>query len=463
MEVVETADSRNLIQHNKVQIKTQISYGTGQVAGQILRDIPSLLLLFYMTNVLGIAAAIAGIAIFLPKICVGVASDLAVGTIADRLRHKVPLYNWLLFCVGAAPVAMLLIFHVPAANQTIQLIYIVLAVSIYMLVFASFSVPYLAIASSLAHNSQTRTVLMAWRLGFSAIGLLIAGGLAPALIAKWGGGIQAYSSLAILLATICSATIFVSYLGARKSLISSQSDSNQSAIIRVSVSAMLNAVKVPEFSILLGVSILQLAGAGMSYATMLYFLKDVMALNDPFTTIGFIVFATTMGIIVAQPIWVALSKRVGKKNGYVIASLVHAVILAAWALGGASFGLNFILICAFFAGVGNSGWMMLGASILVDIAGKGNAGLFSSVWIAADKIGIALGGTLLAGLVLSGFGFDSLKAMSGLVQSSNARLGIMAAFGLIPASCFALGGILFHVFGEVKPPNPQNQPAPEQI
>jgi len=48
---------------NSVRIGTQVSYGTGQIADQIFRDIPSLLLLFFMTNVLGISPAIAGTAI----------------------------------------------------------------------------------------------------------------------------------------------------------------------------------------------------------------------------------------------------------------------------------------------------------------------------------------------------------------------------------------------------------------
>lgn len=38
------------------------------VASQLFRDAPSLLLLFYPTNVMGIAPAIAGMAIFVPEV-----------------------------------------------------------------------------------------------------------------------------------------------------------------------------------------------------------------------------------------------------------------------------------------------------------------------------------------------------------------------------------------------------------
>ena len=33
----------------------QVGYGFGQIAGQVFRDVPSLLLLFFMTTVLGIS------------------------------------------------------------------------------------------------------------------------------------------------------------------------------------------------------------------------------------------------------------------------------------------------------------------------------------------------------------------------------------------------------------------------
>lgn len=54
-----------------LSLPTQIAYGVGQIAGQVFRDVPSLLLLFFMTSVLGVSPALAGSAIFLPKLIGG--------------------------------------------------------------------------------------------------------------------------------------------------------------------------------------------------------------------------------------------------------------------------------------------------------------------------------------------------------------------------------------------------------
>ena len=185
----------------------------------------------------------------------------------------------------------------------------------------------------------------------------------------------------------------------------------------------------------------------MTYAAMLYFLTYAMKLPDPLTAIGGIIFATTIGIVIAQPFWVKLSKRIGKKKVYIIGTIIHALALSAWALTAETFGMTGALIFSVLIGIGNSGWVMLGFSMVTDVAEKGKAGLFSSVWIAADKIGFALGGTLLIGLLLSGFGFDSQKAVAGIAQSETAINGLKAAFALVPAMLYILGALLYSKWG----------------
>ena len=226
---------------NSVRIGTQVAYGTGQIAGQTFRDIPSLLLLFFMTNVLGISPAIAGTAIFAPKFLAGAISDIAVDVYLDRWRQKIPLYWWLLFGAITTPIAMILLFNVPALQGSLQVGYIVAIVTLYMFVFASFSVPYLAIASALSSNPLQRTVLMAWRLVFTAIGILIAGGLAPAFVAQLGGGERAYSLMALLLAAFCFVSLMIAFFGARKA-IKANPETTDAIETNLSAGQMLSAV-----------------------------------------------------------------------------------------------------------------------------------------------------------------------------------------------------------------------------
>ncbi len=432
-------------------ITTQVTYGVGQVAGQILRDVPSLLLLFFMTNVLGVPAAVAGTVIFVPKLFVAASADLIVGVIADRLKARIPLYWWLLSGAVLAPIAMLLLFNVPTASQGFQLGYIAVVLSLYMVVFASFSVPYLAIASALSNDPHQRTVLMAWRIAFTAIGILVAGGLAPVLVAQWGADRGAYSLLSLILAAICCVSLLIAFVGARRALSSVSGETLEAVDTAVDLRAMAKAVTLPRFAVLLGANLIQLIGSGMTYAAMIYFLSYGMGILDPLKALGIITVLLTAGIILAQPIWVKLAKRTSKKTVYITGSILHALVIGTWGLTAGTIGLQGAFVFAFLTGVANSGWAMLGFSMVADIAGEGRSGLFSSIWIAADKIGFALGGTFLIGLVLSGFGFDSAKAVAGLAQSESARLGTVFGFALIPAFLYLLGGIIMYFFWKDAP------------
>ena len=186
----------------------QALFGVGQIAGQIFRDTPSLLLLFFMTNTLGINPAVAGTAIFVPKFIWGAICDLTVGTVSDRLSHRVPRRSWLLVGAVFAPLAMILLFHVPAGTPDQNAVYVALVFSLYMLVFALFSVPYLTIGTALSSDEHGRTAVMTWRLVFTAVGILLASSLGPVLLQRWGGGRAAYQQLSILLSA--GVVLFVS-------------------------------------------------------------------------------------------------------------------------------------------------------------------------------------------------------------------------------------------------------------
>lgn len=431
-----------------LDLGAQAGYGVGQIAGQVFRDVPSLLLLFFMTSVLGIEAAVAGAAIFVPKLVWGVLCDVAVGVLSDRWKEKMQRRWWLVIGAIGTPIALLLLFHVPDGSTSMRVAYMAGAFSLYMAVFASFSVPYLAIAGELSSDPQQRTVLMAWRLVFTSFGVLVSGALAPMLVQANGGGQPGYEAMAVVLAIICPVALILSFFGIGRAMKQSSVVADSAPRARRSMGNAIKTLAVPRFSILFGINMLQLAGQGMAYAAMLYFLTYNMGRMDALQQTGMIVMTMCAGIILAQPMWVKLAARMGKRPVYCIAALLHLAMYVIWAFVPQA-PLWVIYTLAFCAAVGNSGWAMLGFSMLADVAGEDehHAGLYSAAWVAADKIGFALGGTLLIGLVLSGFGFDSARAVAGLPQSESALLGVMLAFALLPAAMNLLAVGIFAKWG----------------
>lgn len=432
----------------RLPLLVHAGYGAGQIAGQVFRDAPSLLLLFFMTNALGVEPALAGAAIFFPKLFWGLISDLTVGLVSDRWKAVVPRRIWLLAGALLAPAALILLFHVPEGTPSAKAVYVAVAFSVYMVVFGAFSVPYLAIGTELSNDPKERTVVMAWRMGFSAIGLLVGSALAPVLVQTWGGGRPAYSQMSLVLAAVCSVSLLIAFLAAPRPVVQA---AGQPAM---RLKAILSALVDPTFRPLLGAYVLQLIGSGLGYAAMVYFLSYNMGRKDALTQIGMIVLVMSAVVIAAQPLWIKLSAAFGRKRVYIAAALGHAVVQAAWGvMAGAPLGAIYGVVVLF--ALFNSGWSLMGYSLLSDVIakdeterGESRAGVFSALWTGADKIGFALGGTLLTGLVLSAFGFSSALAVTGAAQPGSALVGVAMAFSFLPAAFNLAAAALYARFGK---------------
>lgn len=427
-------------------LSAQAAYGAGQIAGQVFRDVPSLLLLFFMTSVLGISPALAGSAIFIPKLVGGIVFDVSVGLVSDRVQGRFARRHWLLIGALAAPAAMIALFHVPPGSESAMAAHVAIAFGLYMAVFACLSVPYLAIAGDLLLSPHQRTVLMAWRLGFTAIGVLVAGAVAPGYAAAAGGGQAGYAAMAKLLAVICAVSLVIGWWGAGR--VAKRVGTRPAAQEGITLQAALTALADPRFSVLAVVSLLQLVAAGMAYAGLLYFITYNLGITDALSRVGPVVLLSCLGIIIAQPFWVKVAARFGKRRAYVAAALIHGAAHLGWAAATWG-GLPFLYGFALLLGIGNSGWAMLGFSMVGDIAGEGKAGLYSAVYIALDKIAFALGGALIIGLILSAYGFDAAAAARGGPQPASALTGILIAFALAPAVCNAIAAAVFAKWGRV--------------
>ncbi len=457
-----------------LSLSTQVAYGAGQIAGQVFRDVPSLLLLFFMTSVLGVSPALAGSAIFLPKLIGGVVFDVSVGVVSDRLAARFARRHWLLIGAIAAPAAMIALFHVPVGSETAIATYVAIAFALYMAAFASFSVPYLALAGDLQLTAHQRTVLMAWRLAFTALGVLVSGAIAPAYAASSGGGQAGYEAMALMLAGLSFVSLLIGWWGAgRAEKTIGVRPAPQEAL---TLSAAATALADPRFSVLALVNLLQLVAAGMAYAGLMYFITYNLGMADALSRVGPVVLISCAGILFAQPVWVRVADRIGKKRAYVIAALIHATAHLGWAAASWG-GLPVLYGFALLLGIGNSGWAMLGFAMVGDLAsgegasgdgasgdgasgggasedeasngGGGKAGLYSAVYIALDKIAFALGGALIIGLILSAFGFDAAAAARGGPQPQSALTGILIAFALAPAACNILAAAIFARWGRV--------------
>lgn len=427
-----------------IPVGRKAAFTGAHVAGQLFRDTPSMLLLFYLTSVVGMGPALAGMAVFIPKAILGSISDLLVGVGSDRMASRFPRRNWLLVGAIAAPVAFGAIFAVPQATPLLQAAYVIASMTLYMIVFSAISVPYLAQYSEVSDNAAERSDLMAWRHGWIGIGLLAGSSFAPWLIHHLGAGRSAYINTGLVLSAIAGVALCSGYFASRHMPIRRAASTAANAL-RWRVLADVFAER--RFNLLLGVFATHQIAAGMTNATIVFFLTYNMKLEAAIAQLGVLVLLAGLAVIAASPMWIYLSRRFGNRRCYQGAVVAQALLMAAWASCDTTTPVWHTYLISVGIGLANSGWGIMLLAFFSDVLadrnteGKELGGAMSAVWTLAEKFGLALGGALLAGGILSLFGFAAHRATSG-----SALTGIALTFGFLPAALHLLASAVLWRF-----------------
>src|SRR6478752_9721171 len=190
-------------------------YGLGSVATGTFGTVPGLMLLPYLTDTLGITAAVAAGIVFLPKAWDVVLNPIA-GRISDRStdvrgpRRPFLLRGGLLLAFFFA-----LLFAAPdLGSQVIDALWVLVFFVACATAYAFFQVPYVAMPAEITDSYDERTRLMSWRVAILAFTIMLAGATAP-LIRDAVGGRAGYRVMGVVMALIIVAGVVGSYVGTR--------------------------------------------------------------------------------------------------------------------------------------------------------------------------------------------------------------------------------------------------------
>jgi Na+/melibiose symporter-like transporter len=165
-----------------------------------------------------------------------------------------------------------------------------------------------------------------------------------------------------------------------------------------------------------------------------YLASDVLD-KDGAATLLFICFVGPA--LVLTPAWSALGTRLGKKRGYLYASLILAAgALLATTAQVAPVGVVYLAVV--LVGVGYAGCQVFPLAMLPDAAavdarrtGSNRAGVYTGVWTAGETLGLALGPGVFA-VVLAVGGYRS-STDGDIAQPDSAVTAITLGFSLLPA------------------------------
>lgn len=163
----------------KLQLTTKLAYGTGDLGPAITANILVFYLLFFLTNVAGLPAGLAGFVLMIGKIADAI-NDPFIGILSDRTQSKwgrrLP---WMI--LGAIPFGLIYFLQwlVPhfSDNRSINnwglfAYYVVIGI-VFNIAYTMINLPYQALTPELTLDYQERTSLNSFRFAFSIGGSIL--------------------------------------------------------------------------------------------------------------------------------------------------------------------------------------------------------------------------------------------------------------------------------------------------
>jgi len=424
-------------------VRLRFGYASGALVTGAFTTLPGLLLLPYLTDTLGVGAALAGLVVLVPKAWAVLLTPLA-GRAGDRThaargsRRRHILTGGLGAAAGFA--AMLAGVTDGAAGAAWTGLGFLLTAT----AFAFFQAAYAALPADLADSPRERTRLVGGRVAGIAVAALTIGSAGPAIADADGGSLAGHRWAGLFGAAVMAAGALAVAFGpahTRPAHTRPAAPPAPPAPPRTADGAhparrLALLREIPAFAALLRTTALQMAATGCLLAAGPYFAEHI--LHDPDLT-PLLVAAFVLPNLLVVPLWTRFAARHGHRAGLRTACALFAggcLLLAAAPALPAPYAPAVLLII----GTAHAGQLLFLYAMLAETTahdsahtGRNRVGALSGLFSAAEALGIAAGPFLVALVALQPFGYTPSTTGQAAHQSATAQWGVLAAMSLLPA------------------------------
>lgn len=424
----------------KLPARTVARYAAGSLATGGFATLPGLVLVYYLTDSLGVAALTAGLIVTLAKVW-DVIIDPIIGGLSDRTLARTGSRRgpMLIGAIGL-PITFVLMFSVPAGlSPSVSALWVLVAFVAAATFFSMFQIPYISLPAELTQGYKERTRLLTWRVVVLTTAILLFGAGGPEIRDLFPNNqLLGYLIMAIAAAALIGVSLWIASTVAPRGLPRIAANGGKRALSLTHYREGIRVLRDSQpFRALLSTFMLQGLATGLMLAGAQYVATWVLEEQGAVT----ILFASLIApALLVAPVWRWIADRIGKVRTFRIASLLFLVATVALT-GMLLWPGMWILGPVGVAGAAYAGMQTMPMAMLPDVMSQdaaktgdpeGRAGVFGGVWTAGETAGMALGSTTLA-LVLATTGYVESVAAVTVVQPATAVSGIALAFSLLPA------------------------------
>lgn len=405
----------------------------------------------YLTTVMKIDPAIAGIIVFVGRIFDAFCDPL-MGWITDRTktrwgRRRPYLMVGALVCGMSLP--LVYSAHLfTAINPIVMAVFVLL---VYSLGFTIFNVPYLAMPVEMTTNRMDRFSIMSYRVIFMMLGGLVGNAGAPLLIEKLGQGGSAYTTLG----WVGGATVFVvmaiTFFGTHSANSSEPSPTSDN---RFNFREQIETIaRNKPFCTMIIVKIAQFFAIAASASTIAFFVTVV--LKQGFDLLSVFGIASTISIIVSIPFWRWVGKFMPKRRGFMIGLVGEIVSTLMMLLITPDNAYELFLTRGIMTGFFASAILLNSQAMWLDtidydykLTGLRREGMYTSIYVFIERLGYSLG-PLILGFLLGFMGFNKNLPLNQ--QPESAELAVYIGMIWIPIIMYIIGfvALMFYRLPEV--------------
>jgi GPH family glycoside/pentoside/hexuronide:cation symporter len=411
----------------------KIGYSLGDTASNLYWKTFEVFVLFYYTDVFGLPAAKVGVMFFVTRIWDAVA-DPIMGAVADRTNTRFGKFRpYLLWFAVPMAVTGVLTFTRPALEPGPLLAYAYATYTAMMLAYTAVNIPYSALLGVITPSSRARTSLSSYRFVGAFAGGLLVQTFTLSFVQSLGQGNTAAGWQRVMVAygVLACAMFVVAFFSTRERV---RPAPHQRADLRRDLREL---VANRPWRVLCGVGLLVIVSFWLRGGAAAYYFKYYCKRED---LVGWFFGAASLAQILGAALTSPLTRVFGKHRLYAVVLAAASILTFAFYFVEAGnlpliFALN-IVIALILGPQAPLLWAMYAdaADYSEWKTGRRTTGLVFAAAIFSMKVGGAIGGWLLGG-ILSQFGYvpnaeQSASAIRGILLAMSFGPG---AFGLLAA------------------------------
>jgi Na+/melibiose symporter-like transporter len=377
----------------------------------------------YATDTLRVEPALMGFLFASARLWDGL-SDPIAGYLSDRTRSRWGRRrSWLAVAVLPFGLSVLMLWSPPAwlAGPEVA-IWLGVALLLFYTTYTALSVPYGALGAELSLDYHDRTRVFGYRQGIGALGLL------------------------------CAVAAYYLLLEAERS----PGSGPDARVLGLGVGLFTIVFGCGSIGLLLLVvqclHFFSIASLSLGSAFLFQHVMDL-----PSYAAAMLIGCFATGIVLAIPLWVALSRRFGKHRCWRVALTVVGVLYLAVFFGmGADFAdprvlATSALFTVVLGGLQSSDFV-LSHSLQADAidfdeerTDQRKEGAYLATWSFAEKCSAALAAAAIGGIL------QWVEYAPGAVQSADTRLAILVLMSLVPSACHFAGALVLRGYALDEP------------